>query len=169
VWNLLVRCLACENTEHASLPCPLECLFALRSTLVVRDSFPQQKSCTDKTLFTVTTTRTLTKAATTECDQLPRASSTRETVITTVTSAGICLKQFKTKEEYQKSNRDPPKNSPKCRIPPSDCADSWESFNETFGYFMARYGDRVESYQAFRITQLTNHLFTDCPDVLPYL
>jgi hypothetical protein len=101
-----------------------------------------EKYCPDQTLFTVTTTSTLTNAATTERDHLPRASSTGETEITTVTSAS-CLHQFTNKEELQKAMRDPPNNLLKCRIPPSDCADSWKSFTETFRYFSARYGDRV--------------------------
>jgi hypothetical protein len=125
--------------------------------------------CTDITTFTVKTTSTLTKTTTTECDGTPRAVSTGETVITTVTSArlpGTCLKQATAKEEYDIFSQDPTDNRPNCHISNLDCADAWETLLAAFTYYIAYDGDRIfKSYNRSEVRRFCEGKVSPCFDL----
>jgi hypothetical protein len=162
-------------------------------------SNPGPSVCTHGRVFTVTTTSTLTQPAITECDGLPRATSIGETVITTVTSVADpdkCLVQPRNKEELQKPKSNWLERAPRCRIPQTECVDSWKLFREAFQYrrswdrdslIESSNDDEIDSFclgkpedacfktewnsliTAAGITLESDHLFADCPNIQPYI
>jgi hypothetical protein len=136
--NMKLVCINGDNCTEISPPCG-------KNFACCRES--DQEYCTDTTVFTVTTTSTLTKPATTECDHSPRAISTGETVITTLTSAAdpnnFCLKQPRNKAEFERDQMAQPQDAPRCKISNVDCADSWKSFLEAFEYSITYDGFRM--------------------------
>jgi hypothetical protein len=141
----------------------------------------ERKTCANQT-FVVTSTSTITEPVSTECDHLPRAKSIAESVITFTTTVGggsTCPRQFKNKEEFERSKRHhADDDAPKCQVPVSQCFESWNRFNATFSEWKferpLRTGFRLEPCETAMclITLMSyweDHLFAECPEVLPYL
>lgn len=96
--------------------------------------------------YVVTSTSTITVAATPECDGIPRARSITESILTYTTTANKnrpCPRQYKSGEEmYEGAQNRAWADAPKCRIPEAQCSESWKYFNKTFAdwaYFGARH------------------------------
>jgi hypothetical protein len=94
--------------------------------------------CPDKTI-TISTTSTITRSATSECDQSPRAISVGESVMTTtavIHGLHACYWENSSLPKHFPDNfRDDDerlRERPDCTILPSDCGQQWEQFRAIF-------------------------------------
>jgi hypothetical protein len=164
------------------------------------------KSC--KTVFDITTIRTLTTSLSSLCDGFPRAQSVGETTLTyaePVPNTPCLTTQYTKSEDYQNWERYPAwsenhPDPPSCQVPLTECSESWSRYVNAFrdldgvynasftmdvkaGKFLGlrlcddktangtcvNYSVDVWKTFPFQISTWKDHLFANCPHVLPRL
>jgi hypothetical protein len=127
-------------------------------------------SCTTPSSYVVTTTSTITEPSPTECgDGIPRARSIDESVLTYTTTGfdNYCAPPHKNKAEWVEQFYIAPADAPKCRLPISECSDSWNYFKETFADW-SRIAAKVPKFSEFYNITCPQFSMDPQPDVDPH-